>query len=104
MPAPSEGVAEGEVQVSMVHSQEMIPELLTGRPARIAGNLDDFGEEQRKDSNLRGLFSYLVDGVLPREEAAARKVVAKALQLTVHNGNPLPPGYEAKRLTAHCCT
>lgn len=48
--------------------------------------MDDFGEEQKKDPSLRELLLYLVDGVLPSEEAAAQKVVAKAPQFTVHDG------------------
>ena len=83
LPTPQEGTCEGEVQVSVVRSDN-ISELLSARPAnRTPG---EFGKEQRKDPNLLPLMLYLEEGRVPPEETMARKVLAQAPQFTVVNG------------------
>ena len=79
--APTEGTCENEVPVSVVHSLDTILELLSANTATHVSA--DFGEEQRKDPNLKLLISYLVDGTQPDDEMIARKVIAPAPRFTV---------------------
>ena len=53
LPAPTESTCENELQVSVVRSLDTIPELLS---ANAATHVSDFGEEQRKDPNLKLLI------------------------------------------------
>ena len=86
LPAPPEGIAEGEVQVSVVRSHATIPESLAEDPTGITQHMDDFGQEQMKDPSLKDLLLHLTDGVLPSDEKAAQKVIAQAPRFTVHEG------------------
>ena len=86
LPAPDEGIGEGEVQVSAIRSQTTISELLTGDTDRTVQAPDDFGQEQRKDPHLRDLMCYLTDGTLPEDATVARTVVAQAPQFTLSEG------------------
>ena len=79
LPAP-EGTCEDEVQVSVVHSDD-IPQLLSAPPADQTPG--DFGQEQRKDRNLQPLVLYLMDGTLPADETIAQRVIAQAPRFTV---------------------
>ena len=80
-PAPTEGTCENEVQVGVVRSLDTIPEVLSANAATHVSA--DFGEEQRKDPDLKLLICYLVDGTQPDDEMIARKVIAQAPQFTV---------------------
>jgi hypothetical protein len=82
LPAPLEGIAEGEAQVNAIRGGETISELLTAHPTSNRPP-DDFGQEQLRDPNLKDLMTYLSDGVLPTEETTAKKVLAQAPQFTV---------------------
>ena len=73
LPAPPEGIAEGQVQVSVVRSHATIPELLAEGSTGITHHMDDFWQEQMKDPSLKDLLLYLADGVLPNDERAAQK-------------------------------
>ena len=70
-PAPEEGVAEDEFQVAQIDGGDTvvgvvdIDRLLQSGPA--STQPVSFGVEQHKDPNLREVFHYLEDGVLPED-------------------------------------
>ena len=82
LPAPLEGIAEGEAQVNIIRGDETISDLLTADPMSDRPP-DDFGQEQSKDPSLKDLMTYLRDSVLPTEETTAKKVLTQAPQVTI---------------------
>ena len=86
LPAPDEGIGEGEVQVGVIRSEATISELLTGDVGEVLQTPDDFAHEQGRDPHLRDLMCYLTDGTLPDEEAVAQRLMAQAPQFTVSEG------------------
>ena len=92
-PAPSEGLGESEIQVSSVIVRAMaeqeidVSSLLETEP--VTDSLDEFltlGTEQRKDSTLSGLITYLEKGRLPLDSNLSRKIAAQATQFEILNG------------------
>ena len=74
--APQVGIAEGEVQVTAISSNDTAVELL----AQIQPDLDDcspqsFIEEQRKDERIAQIIEFLEKGKLSYEEDRARAIV-----------------------------
>ena len=74
--APSHGVAESEVEVSLVADISNLLDSGSGLTGSVSGT--SFAEEQRKDQTLLPLIDYLLDGTLPKDEQEACKVLAKA--------------------------
>lgn len=65
---------EGEVTSLLVADAPMTDAVVT-----------DIGREQRKDSKLLEMISYLESGNLPEEDKRAREIVIRAEQFTILN-------------------
>ena len=78
MPYLPEGIAEGEVQVSVVRSHATIAELLAEDTTGITRHMDGSGQEQMKDPKLKDFLLHLTNGVLPSDKRAAQEVIAQA--------------------------
>ena len=79
-PAPKEGIAQTDVQVSLVDSAEVSVEtLLQAEPelSPLAG-VDSMPQEQRKDPALLEIIQFLESGVLPADEGRARKIALQS--------------------------
>ena len=79
-PAPKEGIAQTDVQVSLVDSAEVSVEtLLQAEPelSPLAG-VDSLPQEQRKDPALLEIIQFLESGVLPADEGRARKIALQS--------------------------
>ena len=76
MPAPIEGIAQTDVQVSVVDTSDVsIESLLRVEPAPhpLAG-ANSLPQEQRKDPVLLDIIDFLEKGELPSDEGQARKI------------------------------
>ena len=78
-PAPETGMAEDEVQIAAVGSEddssgsgESITDLLQSDPAALEPT--SFAEEQCKDARVQEVTKFLEDGVLPVDEHHAHKL------------------------------
>ena len=88
--APMEGVAEQELQVASIQSEdhtttqpvpEEIADLLETPPCP---NQDgDLAAEQRKDPDLKQVIDFLLTGNLPTEEKTARQVILQKSLFTI---------------------
>ena len=84
---PSQGIAQGETQVSAVaasQDNEDIPSLLQATPTVEVAT--DYSSEQMKDPSLKELMEYLGQERLPDGPEHSRKLVAKASQFTLIDG------------------
>ena len=88
--APTEGVAERELQVVSIQSEgqadtpkesEEISVLLEMPPSSIRNS--DFATEQRRDPNLEQVINFLVAGNLPSEEKTARQIILQKSLFTI---------------------
>lgn len=80
MPAPIEGIAQTDVQVSVVDSSDVsIESLLRVEPAPhpLAG-ANSLPQEQRKDPVLLEIINFLEKGELPSDEGRARKIALQS--------------------------
>ena len=88
--APSEGVAEREVQVASVHSEavrgqdasQQVPGEITdllARPQQLVRN-EDFAAEQKKDPDVKEIIDFMEREDLPMDDRRARRL---ALQRSV---------------------
>ena len=66
-----------------VFSVTKIGKLLDTEPEQVTTTYSDLGEEQRKDSQLREIFLFKEDNVLPSDERRARKISLQADQFSV---------------------
>ena len=88
-PAPEEGIAEDEFQVAAIGSEDHsagempIHTLLQSDP--LSTQPSSFEDEQRKDPALVEVIRFLEDGVLPEDEARARKLVLQEELYTIVN-------------------
>ena len=82
---PSLGIAEGEVQVSAVASED-ITALLNAQPTTSAGERSDYRSEQHRDPDLKMMFEYIEEEKLPDEPDSAKKLVAKECQFSIIDG------------------
>lgn len=79
-PAPKEGIAQTDVQVSHVDSSEVSTDaLLQAEPERnpLSG-VDSLPQEQRKDPALLEIIQFLESGMLPSVEGQARKIALQS--------------------------
>lgn len=84
--APSEGIAEADVQVAMIDSTAVcdlekysIRDLLhTGPQSEVASTSNSLAVEQRRDPEVSQMISYLENGELPSDDKQARKIAAQA--------------------------
>ena len=88
--APSQGIAESEVQVAAVRDGQPVPvtrgELLELGPPLLepeASQLDSYAVEQRKDPSLLPLIEYLTKRNLPEDPQESRSVASKAVNFTI---------------------
>ena len=81
---PSEGIAQGEVQVASVAAEEDITLLLQSDP--ISGVQTDYSSEQHKDPDLEEMMKFLEKGELPDDLDRAKKLVAQESQFSVIDG------------------
>ena len=79
--APSQGIAESEVQVAAVRDGQPVPltggELLEKEPPLLepeASQLDSYAGEHRKDPSLLPLIEYLTERNLPEDPQESRSV------------------------------
>ena len=80
---PAEGIAEGEVQVASIATED-IATLLQAAP--LASTQVDYYSEQAKDPDLRMLIEFLREGKLPENPTHARKVAAQESQYSIVDG------------------
>ena len=73
LPAPSEGVAEGEIQVCALLGETDIESFL--KMDSDNNTTTDFSQEQKKDTQVSDIFCFLQDGQLPTKEKRAKKVL-----------------------------
>lgn len=85
-PAPLQGIAQDEVQVSSVAANEDLPALLQTNPLTGHKSGDDYSAEQLKDPDLRKMVDYLKDGKLPENPDDARRLVAQESQFSLIDG------------------
>ena len=72
-PAPTEGIAHGEVEVSQVISKDLpISKLLKACPSTKLPT--DYRQEQRKDEKLADIICFIEENKLPHDESQARKI------------------------------
>ena len=84
--APSEGIAEADVQVAMIDSTATpglekcsIQDLLHIEPqSGVPSPSDNFSVEQRKDPEINRMINYLENADLPADDKQARTVAAQA--------------------------
>ena len=84
--APSEGIAEADVQVATIDSTATpglekcsIQDLLHIEPrSGVPSPSDNFSVEQRKDPEINRMINYLENGDLPADDKQARTVAAQA--------------------------
>ena len=93
--APVEGVAEQELQVSVIQSSQLrgdngtspspaeVSDLLEVSPAHT--QCDDFALEQRRDPKLKEVIDFLERGELPEEEKTARQIALQKSQFTLQD-------------------
>ena len=86
--APTMGVAEEEVRVASVRSQGdssglEVTNLLVHPPRHVEG--EDFGAEQREDTNVSEIITFLECGALPDDETHARRIVLQRSLFTIEN-------------------
>ena len=87
LPAPSEEVEQGYLQVCAINSKQsgdssMIDSLLEIGPGETI-NMDSFAEEQWKDGDIKMLMDYLERGMLPEDRQSASKVASQAPSFTL---------------------
>ena len=77
LPAPQEGIREGELQVAAVSSEPeaSISALLQANPGPSVST--PFGEEQKKDAKLREVIQFLKTEELPTDSKRAKKTVSQ---------------------------
>ena len=80
---PAEEIAEGEVQVASIATED-IATLLQAAP--LASTQVDYSSEQAKDPDLRMLIEFLREGKLPENPTHARKVAAQESQYSIVDG------------------
>ena len=93
LPAPQEGVVQGDLQVCAINSTQseessMIGPLLEANPGEVNdpdNNPDNFAKEQRKDGGYQMLMNYLEKGMLPEDKQLINKVIAQAPMFTLVN-------------------
>ena len=88
--APSQGIAESEVQVAAVRDGPSVPltggELLEQEPPLLepeVSQLDSYAVEQRIDPSLLPLIEYLTERNLPEDPQESRSVASKAVNFTI---------------------
>ena len=88
--APSQGIAESEVQVAAVRDGQPVSltggELLQQELPLLepeASQLDSYAVEQRKDPSLLALIEYLTKRNLPEDPRESRSVASKAVNFTI---------------------
>ena len=79
-PPPTVGIAEGEVQVAAV-TTENIPSLLRVDPVTVEQS--GYSEQQQKDPELRVMIQFLDEGKLPEDLGHARKLVIQEQQFSL---------------------
>ena len=91
--APLEGLAEQEVQVAAVRTQdhersdlmqsetESITDLLKQQPQ--FAKSEDFATEQRKDLNVKEIIDFLEQGTLPPDDLRARRIALQKSLFTI---------------------
>ena len=91
--APQVVIAEGEVQVASVASQELqtvdpnIDTLLQYQPTvDVTADYSPFLQEQRKDSQPAQVIQFLEHGTLPFDEARARKIALQESLFVIVDG------------------
>ena len=84
--APSQGIAQDEVQVSSVASDEDLPMLLQANPLTGTQRHSNYSGEQLKDPDLRAMMDYLKGGELPNNLDEAKKLVAQESLFTIVDG------------------
>ena len=77
---PAEGIAEGEVQVALIATEDIATFL---QAAALASTQVDYYSEQAKDPDLRMLIR---EGKLPENPTHARKVAAQESQYSLIDG------------------
>lgn len=94
--APAKGVAEQELQVASVQSEETrghsstqtdseeIRDLLKSPPHHAQDG--DFAVEQRKDPFLKEMIEFCEQGTLPAEEQTARRILLQKPMFTLEEG------------------
>jgi len=94
-PAPPEGIAEAEMQVSTVSTSQSVPPTaplgdttsLAKESASVQSlTLDSFDKEQRKDPRLCEMMVFLEHGVLPADKVNARKIATQAPLFAITEG------------------
>ena len=75
-PAPTEGVAEGEIQVCAITNETKIQSFLRMDPETITPRIYiDFSQEQKKDPQLCETTCFLTSRKVPAVEKLAEKVI-----------------------------
>ena len=85
-PAPSQGIAHDEVQVSSVAANGDLLALLRANPLTGDKNGDDYSADQSKDPDLGKMVDYLKDGKLPENPDDAKRLVAQESQFSIIDG------------------
>ena len=84
-PTPEEGIAQSDVQVSVVDSERAnIEDLLETPPA--SDSLPDYQQEQQKDPRLLQIIHFLEKKDLPPEEELARMTSLESPLFTIVDG------------------
>ena len=77
MPAPREGIAQTDVQVSVVEVSTESLLKAEPEPHPLAG-MNSFSQEQRKDTVVLEIIHFLERGELPSDEGRARKIALQS--------------------------
>ena len=89
LPSPSEGVAEGDVQVAVVSTGTMLDtdvvDLLKTKEQD--DKPSNFDNEQCKDPNIMSIIDFLRDSVLPSEEKQAKRLALQGNQFVLVDNN-----------------
>ena len=84
-PSPSEGIAEGEMQIAVVRNRSTaelaitdITDVLSQEPQD--DQLTDFASEQYKDPDVVKIINFVEDGILPPDAQQAKTLAIQGSQ------------------------
>ena len=84
-PAPNEGIGENELQVAVINSEPITSTDILLQAEPLVGTPTSFGEEQRKDPQLKDIIHFLTTNELPTDNKRARKIAMQQSIFTVVN-------------------
>ena len=82
-PAPNEGIGENELQVAVINSEPITSTDILLQAEPLVGTPTSFGEEQRKDPQLKDIIHFLTTNELPTDNKRARKIAMQQSIFTV---------------------